>query len=150
MRNCLGAVSLLFTLCAVLLSCLLIADADAAQQAKPLYPFSAPQQRTRFQALLKELRCLVCQNENLADSNAALAQELRAEVYQKVKAGDSDKSIKAYLVARYGDFVLFKPPVNRETYALWFGPFIVLFVAFALLFLWVYRQKSLRSKKTKQ
>jgi cytochrome c-type biogenesis protein CcmH len=81
---------------------------------------------TRLKALENELRCLVCQNQTLADSNAPLAEDLRKEVRDLATSGKSDDEIRAYLVARYGDFVLYKPPVKSTTYLLWFGPFVLL------------------------
>ncbi len=80
----------------------------------------------RLKALENELRCLVCQNQTLAESNAPLAEDLRKEVRELAVAGKSDDDIRAYLVARYGDFVLYKPPVKSTTYLLWFGPFLLL------------------------
>ena len=80
----------------------------------------------RLKALENELRCLVCQNQTLAESNAPLAEDLRREVRELAISGRSDDDIRAYLVARYGDFVLYKPPVKSTTYLLWFGPFLLL------------------------
>jgi cytochrome c-type biogenesis protein CcmH len=80
----------------------------------------------RLKKLETELRCLVCQNQTLADSNASLAEDLRVEVRQLALAGKSDDEIRAYLVARYGDFVLYDPPVKPVTWMLWFGPFTLL------------------------
>ena len=80
----------------------------------------------RLKALENELRCLVCQNQTLAESTAPLAEDLRKEVRELALAGKSDDDIRAYLVARYGDFVLYKPPVKPTTYALWLGPFLLL------------------------
>ena len=80
----------------------------------------------RLKKLDEELRCLVCQNQSLADSNAPLAQDLRREVRSLADAGKSDAEIKEFLVARYGDFVLYKPPVKATTWLLWFGPFLLL------------------------
>ena len=80
----------------------------------------------RLKHLETELRCLVCQNQTLAESNAPLAEDLRREVRELATAGKSDEDIRAYLVARYGDFVLYNPPVKPATYALWFGPFLLL------------------------
>ena len=80
----------------------------------------------RLKKLETELRCLVCQNQTLADSNADLADDLRREVRALAMDGKSDEEIKAYLVARYGDFVLYKPPVKATTWLLWFGPFALL------------------------
>lgn len=90
--------------------------------------FNDPVQAARYEALLAELRCLVCQNQSLADSNADLAQDLRQEVYRMVQSGDSDENIIAFLVARYGDFVLYRPRVKPITYLLWFGPAMLLLV----------------------
>jgi cytochrome c-type biogenesis protein CcmH len=81
----------------------------------------------RLKSLETQLRCLVCQNETLAESAAPLAEDLRKEVRELAVAGKSDDDIRAYLVARYGDFVLYKPPVKPVTYLLWFGPFLLLF-----------------------
>jgi cytochrome c-type biogenesis protein CcmH len=81
---------------------------------------------SRLKKLDEELRCLVCQNQSLADSNAPLAQDLRREVRSLADAGKSDAEIKDFLVARYGDFVLYKPPVKSITWLLWFGPFVLL------------------------
>jgi cytochrome c-type biogenesis protein CcmH len=81
---------------------------------------------TRLKKLEEELRCLVCQNQSLADSSAPLAEDLRREVRQLAVAGKSDDEIRQFLVARYGDFVLYRPPVKRTTWLLWFGPFVLL------------------------
>ena len=80
----------------------------------------------RLKNLEEELRCLVCQNQTLADSTAPLAEDLRKEVRELALQGKSDAEIKDYLVARYGDFVLYKPPIKSTTYLLWFGPFAFL------------------------
>ncbi|MCU1265147.1 MAG: Cytochrome biosis protein [Acidobacteria bacterium] len=80
----------------------------------------------RVRDLSQQLRCLVCQNETLADSQADLASDLKRQIREQMKAGKSDKEILAFLTERYGDFVLYRPPVKRTTYLLWFGPFILL------------------------
>ncbi len=80
----------------------------------------------RFRKLTEELRCLVCQNQSLADSHAELAGDLRREVHEMMAKGASDQEITRYLVARYGDFVLYRPPVKATTIMLWFGPFLLL------------------------
>lgn len=80
----------------------------------------------RLKSLESQLRCLVCQNQTLAESEAPLAADLRKEVRELAQGGRSDDDIRAYLVARYGDFVLYKPPVKPVTYLLWFGPFVLL------------------------
>lgn len=89
-------------------------------------PFKDHAQEVRFQHLTKQLRCLVCQNENLADSNADLARDLRLEVFQLMQQGKSDAQIKQYLVDRYSDFVLYDPPLKPGTWLLWFGPLAIL------------------------
>ena len=82
----------------------------------------------RLRQLSTELRCLVCQNSTLADSDAPLAQDLRREIRKLMEAGKTDEEIVTYLVERYGDFVTFRPPVNASTALLWFGPFIMLII----------------------
>lgn len=86
----------------------------------------------RLKALSEELRCLVCQNQTLADSNADLAVDLRNQVRAQIEQGKTDAQIKEYLVARYGDFVLYKPPVQGNTWLLWFGPFLLLLLGAVL------------------
>jgi cytochrome c-type biogenesis protein CcmH len=88
----------------------------------------------RLISIAEELRCLVCQNESLAGSRADLANDLRREVRTLIKSGKSDAEIKAFLVSRYGDFVLYKPPVKPTTWLLWFGPLLLLLGAVWLLF----------------
>lgn len=85
-----------------------------------------PKLETRARSIGKELRCLVCQNESIDDSNADLAHDLRVLVRQRLLAGDSDDQVKQYVVARYGNYVLLKPPFDPETYLLWFGPLLLL------------------------
>lgn len=94
-------------------------------QQEPLV-FENQQQQDRFDQLTRELRCLVCQNQNLADSDAPLAHDLRREVYEMVQSGQNNEEIKTFLVERYGDFVLYRPPVQNNTYLLWLGPLLML------------------------
>jgi cytochrome c-type biogenesis protein CcmH len=113
------------------IAALLLAGAAAAANMDPVPP-SADNATgmsaldVRLKRLESELRCLVCQNQTLADSSAGLADDLRREVRALALAGKSDDDIKGYLVARYGDFVLYKPPVKPITWILWFGPFALL------------------------
>ena len=95
--------------------------------------FDTPEQQQRYQHLIEELRCLVCQNQNLADSHADLAQDLREEVRQMILDGKTNDEITGYLVARYGDFVLYRPPVKRSTWLLWFAPFALFLTAIILV-----------------
>ncbi len=89
----------------------------------------------RLKKLSSELRCLVCQNSTLADSDAPLAKDLRNEIRNQMQAGKTDDEVVEYLVTRYGDFVRFRPPVNASTALLWFGPFIMLLIGAITLFL---------------
>ncbi len=88
----------------------------------------------RLRSLSNELRCLVCQNSTLADSDAPLAQDIRHEIRKLMVEGKTDDEIVSYLVARYGDFVRFRPPVNASTALLWFGPFLMLLIGGITLF----------------
>ena len=90
------------------------------------FTFKDAATEARYQRLTNELRCLVCQNQSLADSHADLAQDLRAEVFRLLDSGQSDQQIIDYLVARYGEFVLYRPPVSKLTLGLWFGPALLL------------------------
>lgn len=92
-------------------------------------PFSDPGMQVRYEQLTHELRCLVCQNETIADSDADLAADFRRQIHDMVAAGKSDAEIRQYMVARYGNFILYKPPVQTSTWALWTGPFMLLLVA---------------------
>lgn len=98
------------------------------------YPLDSHKKEAQFNYLLKDLRCLVCQNQDLADSNAELAKDLRSQVYELVKQGTTDSEIRDYLSLRYGDFILFKPPVKTVTLFLWFGP--LLFLLFGFFIFW--------------
>lgn len=90
--------------------------------------FENQQQQDRFDQLTKELRCLVCQNQNLADSDAQLAHDLRREVHELLLSGRNNDEIKQFLVDRYGDFVLYRPPVQTNTYLLWLAPLLLLLI----------------------
>ena len=107
-------------------------------------PPLTPAQQEQLQALSHELRCLVCQNQTLADSAADLATDLRNQVHEQVAAGKSDAQIKQYLVDRYGDYVLYNPPVQGNTALLWGGPFALLAVGAASWFMIQRRQKLAR------
>ena len=98
-----------------------------AGEAQPMA--QDPQVEARLVAIAEELRCLVCQNESLASSHAELAEDLRREVRKLIREDKTDAQIKTYLVERYGDFVLYKPPLKPLTWPLWFGPFLLLVLA---------------------
>ncbi len=111
--------------------------------AKDAQPNEDPQIEQRMKNLTEQLRCLVCQNETLADSRADLAEDLRKQIREQMKAGKSDKEIIAYLTDRYGDFVLYKPPVKATTYLLWFGPFVFLIGGTIILYRFVRRRREM-------
>ena len=98
-----------------------------------IYSFENSNQQIIFENLLEELRCLVCQNQSLADSASGLATDLRDEVYQMVIQDNSQQTIKTFLVERYGNFVLYDPPLNPSTSILWFAPFILAMLAVGLV-----------------
>lgn len=98
----------------------------AFAKTQEIYPFANQQQRQTFTRLSNELRCMVCQNQNLTDSNADLAITMRNKIYQMVIDGQSEDEIKAYMQQRYGDFILLTPPNNHKTSLLWAMPFIIL------------------------
>lgn len=102
-------------------------------QSDDTYPFSSPIESERFTALTQEIRCVVCQNQSLSDSNAPLALDLRGKIYNMVLDKKSDEEIKNYLVQRYGNFILLQPRFNKETLILWFFPLIALGCAFIFL-----------------
>ncbi len=108
----------------VLMALALMGSPLQAKEAAPLAEDPVIEQR--LMAISEELRCLVCQNESLAGSRADLAQDLRREVRELLKAGKSDQEVKDFLVSRYGDFVLYRPQVKPTTYLLWAGPFVLL------------------------
>jgi len=105
-------------------------------------PFPDQEQQARYEALTHELRCLVCQDETIADSNAELAADFRRQIHDMVAAGKTDAEIKSYMVGRYGDFVLYKPPVQSNTALLWVGPFILLLIALVAVILIVRRRAA--------
>jgi cytochrome c-type biogenesis protein CcmH len=110
----------------------LICNNAIAGQATPLS--NDPALEARLKAMSQELRCLVCQNSTLADSDAPLAEDLRKEIRGQMRAGKSDEQIVDYLVTRYGDFVRYRPPVNSNTALLWFGPFLILLIGAFVLY----------------
>ena len=122
-----------------LLSC--FALSIVAKEARP--SAADPVLEERVMKLSKELRCLVCQNETLADSRADLAEDLRGQIREQMKAGKSDKEIVAYLTERYGKFILYNPPIDPTTYLLWFGPFVLLLGGLLLLFRYLKQRREL-------
>jgi cytochrome c-type biogenesis protein CcmH len=123
----------------LLAACLLAPSAQAATSPDEVLADPALEERAR--ALSRQLRCLVCQNQSIDDSDAELARDLRQIVRERLVAGDSDAEIIAFLTARYGDFVLLRPPVKPATWGLWFGPLAVLLVAGGGIVLYLRRRR---------
>lgn len=105
---------------------LLATSAFPAHAAIEAYEFEDSATEAEYKQLIKELRCLVCQNQNLADSDADLAKDLRQQTYELLQQGKNRQQIVEYMVDRYGDFVLYRPPVKSSTLLLWVGPFLLL------------------------
>lgn len=106
-------------------------------------PFDDPQLQARYEALGKELRCLVCQNQSIADSNAGLAKDLRRELRELIEAGKTDDEILKFMTDRYGDFVLYRPPVVPRTWLLWAAPALLLVIGLAIVVAVVRRRSQL-------
>jgi cytochrome c-type biogenesis protein CcmH len=98
------------------------------------YPFESETKELLFYSLLTELRCPKCQSSNLSGSNSPISNDLKREVYELVLEGNSSEQIKSHLVKRYGNFIIYNPPVEPTTYVLWFGPFILVFIASLIIF----------------
>ena len=121
----------------VLLVTLMVLFSLSAQARIEIHEFNDPAREALYDELVQELRCLVCQNQNLADSNADLAVDLRQKTYDMVQAGSDKDEIVDYMVTRYGDFVLYRPPLKSTTMPLWIGPFIILFVGLLALYFFI-------------
>jgi cytochrome c-type biogenesis protein CcmH len=130
----------------ILLICLL-ASVVVAQVQEEEVPSDDPVIEQRLANLSKQLRCLQCQNQTLADSPAGLAADLRREIRVQMKAGKSDQEIIAFLTQRYGDFILYKPRVTFTTYLLWFGPFVLLLGGLYVLFRYIKQRRDLITEK---
>ena len=113
----------------------------SAWAVEPDEMLADPAQEARARAVGQELRCLVCQNQAIDDSNAPLARDLRILVRERIKAGDSNAQVMEFVVARYGDYVRLRPPMRIETYLLWFGPALVLAAAIGALVLSLRRRR---------
>ena len=125
--------NIIFILCVLLVS----SQANARFET---HDFATPQMEKDYNVLVQELRCLVCQNQNLADSNAELAQDMRLRVYKMLSDGSSKDEIVEFMVVRYGDFVMYRPPVKSTTFLLWFGPLIFFAVAALVVVSYMRRQ----------
>jgi cytochrome c-type biogenesis protein CcmH len=122
-----------FSMNDLVLSWLLLASAVLARAGEAPGTAPDPVLEQRVMAIAQELRCLVCQNQTIADSDADLAVDLRQQVREKLAQGMSDRDVSEFMVARYGDFVLYRPPVKHTTWLLWFGPFVLLAAGLTVL-----------------
>jgi cytochrome c-type biogenesis protein CcmH len=116
---------------------LLLVLSTSLQARIEIHEFDDPDKERLYDELIQELRCLVCQNQNLADSNAELAIDLRQKTYDMVQAGSDKDEIVSYMVERYGDFVLYRPPLKSTTMLLWIGPFVILLIGLLVLFIYI-------------
>lgn len=129
--------------------CLLLSVCNVTSlQASPVetFEFTDEVTKTRFQALSKELRCPKCQNQNLADSNSAIAADLRRELYELLQQGKADTEVVDFMVARYGEFVLYRPRVSSLTYILWFAPALLLLLG-AIVVMVILRKKQVSEEE---
>lgn len=122
---------------------LLLCLASASRAAIDVYQFDTAGDEARFRELITELRCPKCQNQAISDSDADIAQDMRAQVATMIRDGRSDDEIVDYFVQRYGQFVTYEPPLNIETVVLWFGPLLVMLAGLALLVAQVRRARAL-------
>ena len=132
----------------ILLMTLLLAG--GARAAIDAYEFRDEAERARYRTLVEELRCPKCQNQNIADSNAPIAMDLRREIFRMLEENKSNDEIVEYLVDRYGDFVRYKPPVNAKTLLLWYGPVGLLVLGFGVLAMILMRRRRAGSANSSQ
>lgn len=125
----------------------LVFSVVGVQASTEILTFKTPEAEENYNKLVEELRCLVCQNQNLAGSDADLAKDLRSQVYDMVEAGQSRTDVIDYMVARYGDFVLYRPAFQLKTLLLWLGPVVFLLLTLWLVARWV-RSRSTKSPET--
>jgi cytochrome c-type biogenesis protein CcmH len=129
----------------LVLSMIALLWVSSVQAADIPVDFDSPSDQLRYNKLLEELRCLVCQNQSLADSHAELAQDLRTEVYNMIVSGQGNADIVKFMVERYGDFVLYKPPMNTTTWLLWFGPALLVITALMIVVVAARKNKAQRA-----
>ncbi|MGB5398033.1 MAG: cytochrome c-type biogenesis protein [Gammaproteobacteria bacterium] len=136
------------TLISVFTAVLLLLAINAAAEPMVTFTFDSPEQEASFHKLSNELRCLVCQNQSIADSNAGLAMDLRTEMYEMLRAGKTEDEIVEFMVDRYGDYVMYRPPFKVQTVLLWLGPMIVFFIGVYYALAYIRGQK--KSKDAEQ
>ncbi|MFL2688728.1 MAG: cytochrome c-type biogenesis protein CcmH [Alphaproteobacteria bacterium] len=126
----------------LMILCIALLCTNVAIAVNPEEVLKDPALEARARTLSVDIRCLVCQNQSIDDSDAGLAKDLRKLLRERLTAGDSDEDIKKFLVARYGKFVLLRPPVQGETYLLWFGPLLILLLGGIGVIVFVRRQRA--------
>ena len=141
------SINIIFAIFLLMPSFILIAPFNSALAVQPDEILSDPKLEKRAREISKGLRCLVCQNQSIDDSNADLAKDLRLIVRERLVAGDSDKQVEEYLIDRYGNYVLLEPPVNSQTMILWLGPLIILLFGMVAVAIWYRGIKKLHNKK---
>lgn len=121
---------------------LLLCFVPAAPAAETMHPFENPQQEARYERLTGQLRCLVCQGQSIDDSGSKLAKDMRDKVFELLAAGRTDQEVIDYMTSRYGDFVLYRPPVEPKTWLLWFGPFVLIVFGVTVVLVMARRRSS--------
>ncbi len=119
----------------MLLAYVIVFNLNQSFAAFNLKQFDKPEYAERYEGLIYQMRCLVCQNQTIADSDADLAKDLRNEIYKMIKSGKTDQEIIDFMVSRYGEFVLYKPRVEKKTWLLWGGPVLLLCIGVLILFI---------------
>jgi cytochrome c-type biogenesis protein CcmH len=125
-----------------LLAMVLLAFAGSALAIDPQRAFEDPALQARYENINRELRCLVCQNQTIADSNATLAQDLRREVREMIAAGKTDAEIRTFMIDRYGDFVLYRPRMSATNFLLWAAPVLLLLLGAFFVFRYIRKQAA--------
>jgi len=126
----------------ILISLLMLLASANTYAGIEVHTFDSPQQEADYKQLINELRCLVCQNQNIADSNADLAKDLRREIYGMISNGQDREQIVRFMTDRYGDFVMYRPPFKTSTAVLWAGPFVLLGLGVIGLLLFIRKRKN--------
>ena len=121
----------------------LLVSMSILEAAVEVKQFQNSEHEQRYKNLINEFRCVVCQNQNIADSNAELAQDLRKQVFKMINAGKDDDEIMGFMVTRYGDFVLYRPQFNSMTFLLWVGPFIIFIIGLYFLISFIRQRKKM-------
>lgn len=121
---------------------LLMLGCSVAWASIDAYEFNTTEDEQRFRQMVAELRCPKCQNQNIADSNAGLAKDIKDRTFRMINEGKSNQEITNFMVERYGDFITYRPPMRPSTWFLWFGPFVLALFAAIIIFLRKLRQKS--------